>query len=140
MAPGSISVAHFINPFHQFVCLYLYPHVIARQRLYNLVPSSTSTCSNRIVGYVVSFVLRVISKENRRLILRRTYCLILVIESNASKVNMMLVSNIPNINETLHFPFTTLNAAGSPGSHSGILWVYIFLTVLHIRNKTMRFK
>jgi hypothetical protein len=33
MAPEPISVAYFLNPSHQSVCLYVYPPVIARQWL-----------------------------------------------------------------------------------------------------------
>jgi hypothetical protein len=31
--PGPISTAYFINPSHQSVCLYVYPPIVARQRL-----------------------------------------------------------------------------------------------------------
>jgi hypothetical protein len=33
MAPEHISTAYFINPSHQYVCLYVYPFIVARQRL-----------------------------------------------------------------------------------------------------------
>jgi hypothetical protein len=33
MAPEPISMAYFINPSHQSVCLYVYPPIIARQQL-----------------------------------------------------------------------------------------------------------
>jgi hypothetical protein len=33
MAPEPISTAHFLNPSHQSVCLYVYPLSAARQRL-----------------------------------------------------------------------------------------------------------
>jgi hypothetical protein len=33
MAPEPISMAYFINPSHQSVCLYLYPSIVARQQL-----------------------------------------------------------------------------------------------------------
>jgi hypothetical protein len=33
MAPEPISAAYFINPSHQSLCLYVYPPIVARQRL-----------------------------------------------------------------------------------------------------------
>jgi hypothetical protein len=43
MAPESISTAHVINPSHQFVYLYVYPHIVARQRLSKKVTAVTNT-------------------------------------------------------------------------------------------------
>jgi hypothetical protein len=43
MAPESISVMHFIKPSHQFVCLYVYPPVIARQWLSKNVTAAMNT-------------------------------------------------------------------------------------------------
>jgi hypothetical protein len=43
MAPVPISTAYFINPSHQFVCLYVYPTLIARQRLGKSVTAATNT-------------------------------------------------------------------------------------------------
>jgi hypothetical protein len=39
IAPEPISTAYFINLSHQSVCLYVYPFIIARQRLGKVNPS-----------------------------------------------------------------------------------------------------
>jgi hypothetical protein len=38
VAPEPNSTAYSINPSHQSVCLYVYPHIVARQRLGKHVP------------------------------------------------------------------------------------------------------
>jgi hypothetical protein len=43
VAPEPISMVYFINPSHQPVCLYVYPHIIARQRLDKNVTTATNT-------------------------------------------------------------------------------------------------
>jgi hypothetical protein len=43
MAREPISTAYFINPSRQSVCLYLYPPVVARQRLGKNVTAATNT-------------------------------------------------------------------------------------------------
>jgi hypothetical protein len=50
VAPESISTAYFINPFFQSVCLYVYPPIVARQRLRKNVTSATNTRNNREIG------------------------------------------------------------------------------------------
>jgi hypothetical protein len=61
------------------VCLYVYPSVVARQRLGKNVTAATNTRNNRrIVGRVVSYAVRVVSEDSRRLILSRTSCMIYV--------------------------------------------------------------
>jgi ABC-type uncharacterized transport system permease subunit len=59
-----ISTACFINPSHRSVCLHVYPLIVARQRLGKHIPAV-------IVGIVggVLYAVRVVSKENRRLVL-----------------------------------------------------------------------
>jgi uncharacterized protein (DUF486 family) len=42
MAPKAIATAYFINPFHQSVCLHLYPTIVARQRLGKNITSTTN--------------------------------------------------------------------------------------------------
>jgi hypothetical protein len=42
MAPEPISMAYFINPSHQSVCLYVYPPLVARQRLGKTVTAATN--------------------------------------------------------------------------------------------------
>jgi hypothetical protein len=42
MAPELMSTAGFINPSHQSVCLYVYPLIVARQRLSRHVPVTTN--------------------------------------------------------------------------------------------------
>jgi hypothetical protein len=73
MAPEPISAAYLINPSHQSVCLYLYPHIIIRQRLGKYFLAVTNKRNNRgIVGRVVFDAVRVVSKEGRLLVLPRT--------------------------------------------------------------------
>jgi starvation-inducible outer membrane lipoprotein len=43
MAPEPISKEYFINPSHQSVSLYVYPPVVARQRLGKIVTATTNT-------------------------------------------------------------------------------------------------
>jgi hypothetical protein len=43
MAPEPISVAYLINPSHQFVCLYLYPPIVARQQLSKNITAAMNT-------------------------------------------------------------------------------------------------
>jgi hypothetical protein len=43
MAPEPISTAYFINPSHQSVCLYVYPLIVARQRLGKNITAETNT-------------------------------------------------------------------------------------------------
>jgi hypothetical protein len=48
MTPEPISTAYFINPSHKSVCLYVYPLIIARQRLgkHPLVVARQWLCEN----------------------------------------------------------------------------------------------
>jgi hypothetical protein len=39
MAPEPILMVYFINHFHKSVCLYVYPTIVARQRLCRHVPA-----------------------------------------------------------------------------------------------------
>jgi hypothetical protein len=39
MAPGPISTAYVISPANQSTCLYVYPTIVARQRLSKVHPS-----------------------------------------------------------------------------------------------------
>jgi hypothetical protein len=55
--------AYFINPTHQSVCLYVDPLLVARQQLDKNVTAATDIRNNRrIVGRVVFYVVRVVSK------------------------------------------------------------------------------
>jgi hypothetical protein len=58
MTPKPISTVYLINSFHQYV----YPLIVARQRLAKNVTPATNTYS--IVGRVVSCAVRVVSKES----------------------------------------------------------------------------
>jgi hypothetical protein len=42
MAPEPISMAYFIDPSHQSVCLYIYPSIVARQWLSKNVTAATN--------------------------------------------------------------------------------------------------
>jgi hypothetical protein len=57
-----ISTAYFINPSHQFLCLYEYPATFARQRLGRQFTAATNTYTNRFVGGVIFHAIHVISK------------------------------------------------------------------------------
>jgi hypothetical protein len=82
MAPELISAAYFINPSHQSVCLYMYPTIAARQRLRINVNAATNTHAKlgKIVGRVVFYAVRLISKECRLSVLPVTSCYVLVCE------------------------------------------------------------
>jgi hypothetical protein len=41
--PEPISAVHFINPSHRSVCLYVYPPIVARQRISKNVTAETNT-------------------------------------------------------------------------------------------------
>jgi hypothetical protein len=43
MEPEPISTVYFINPFHQSVCLYMYPLIVAREQLGKNVIAATNT-------------------------------------------------------------------------------------------------
>jgi hypothetical protein len=56
MAPEPISTAYIINPSHQYVRPYVYPTIVARQRLGKSVTAATNTDNNRIIfGRVVFY-------------------------------------------------------------------------------------
>jgi hypothetical protein len=75
MAPEPISTAYLLNPSCQSVCLYVYPFIVARQRLGGNVTAATNTRSNRrIVGRVVFSAVHVVWRESRRLLLPITSC------------------------------------------------------------------
>jgi hypothetical protein len=42
-APEPISTAYFIDPFRESVCLYVYPFIVARQRLGKNITVATNT-------------------------------------------------------------------------------------------------
>jgi hypothetical protein len=43
MAHEPISAVYFINPYHQYVCLYVYPPIVAGQQLGKHVTAATNT-------------------------------------------------------------------------------------------------
>jgi hypothetical protein len=63
MSPEHISTAYFINPSHQSVYLYVYPPVVAKQRLGKNVTAATNTHATRIVGLFVFYAVRVVSRN-----------------------------------------------------------------------------
>jgi hypothetical protein len=63
-APEPISTAHFINPSRLYVCLYVYPPIVARQRLSRHVPMAGNTYNNRTVGRDVFCAVSVSPKES----------------------------------------------------------------------------
>jgi hypothetical protein len=64
-------MAYLINPSHQSVCLYVYPSIVARQRLSRNVTAATNT--HATIGELLDASVRVVSKESRRLVLPRTF-------------------------------------------------------------------
>jgi hypothetical protein len=61
IAPEPISTANYINPSHQSVCLNAY---VATQRLGINVTAATNTHNRRIVGCIVFYAVRVVSKDS----------------------------------------------------------------------------
>lgn len=75
MATEHISKAYFINPSHRSVCPYVYPYMVARQFLGKHVLAAMNTYGNRrIVGHIISYAIRVETREYRRKVLPRTFC------------------------------------------------------------------
>jgi hypothetical protein len=73
MTSELISTVYFINPFHQSACLSLLS--LLRNGCVNNVPAVMNTRNNIIIVGRVDFCeVRAISKENKRLILPRTFC------------------------------------------------------------------
>jgi hypothetical protein len=71
MAPEPISMPYFINLSH----LYVYPPIVARQRLGQNVTAATNIRSNRtVVERVVVYAVRIASKGSRVLVLPITSC------------------------------------------------------------------
>jgi hypothetical protein len=65
MAREHISTAYFINPSHQSVCLYVYPRVIARQRLGKNVTAETNTHETIEELSDASFSMRSVSYQRK---------------------------------------------------------------------------
>jgi hypothetical protein len=74
-APERISTAHFVNPSHQSVCLYVYPLLLLGMARWKRYRCNEYTCNNRRnicrVGFYAAYF---ISQESRRLILPMTSC------------------------------------------------------------------
>jgi hypothetical protein len=64
MAAEPISTAYFINPFHLFVCLYVYPTIVARQWPLNTFPLQRIHATEEIIGYGLFYTIRIVSKES----------------------------------------------------------------------------
>jgi hypothetical protein len=45
-----------------------------------------------------------------------------------------------NTNERANFCFTFLDVTGCPWNHSDVLWEYIFLAIVNIRKKTLKYR
>jgi hypothetical protein len=65
MAPEPISMAYFINPSHQSVCLYVYPPIIARERLGKNVTAAMNTHATIEELLEVSFSTRFVSHQSK---------------------------------------------------------------------------
>jgi uncharacterized protein (DUF486 family) len=65
MPPGAISTVYFINPSHQSVCLYVYPLIVARQRLGKKRYRGNKYKRNtKIIGLAVFHAVRVVLMES----------------------------------------------------------------------------
>jgi hypothetical protein len=63
MTPETISRAYLIDPSHQSVCLYVYPPIVARQRLGRNVTQTTNTHATIEEILDESFSMRSVSYE-----------------------------------------------------------------------------
>jgi hypothetical protein len=52
-----------MNPLRQSVCLYVYPSIVARQRI---LEKEYTRNNKGIVGHVVFYVVRILLKESKR--------------------------------------------------------------------------
>jgi hypothetical protein len=75
MAPEPITTAYCINPSHQSLCLFVYPLIVARQRLgKNVMRQQIHLKTEELSdGLFLCGPFRM--KESRRLVLPRTSCL-----------------------------------------------------------------
>jgi hypothetical protein len=67
MEPEPISTAYTMNPSQQTVCRYVYPLIVARQRLgkKNYRGNEYTRSNTGIVGRLVFYTVYVVSKEIR---------------------------------------------------------------------------
>jgi hypothetical protein len=65
MTPEPISAAYFIKTSGQSVCLHVYHHNAARQRLGKNVTAATNTRNNTIFEHIVFYAVLVASEESR---------------------------------------------------------------------------
>jgi hypothetical protein len=65
MATEPISAAYFINPSHQSVCLYAYPHIVARQRFGKNVTAAKKTHATIKELLDVLFSMRFMSYQRK---------------------------------------------------------------------------
>jgi hypothetical protein len=65
MLPEPISAAYFGNPSHHFVYLYVYPSLVARQRLGKNVTATTNTHATMEELFDTSFSVRSISYQGK---------------------------------------------------------------------------
>jgi hypothetical protein len=63
-APEPISKAHFINPSHQSMCLYVYPAIFARQRLGKNITAAMNTHTIEQLFYA-PFSIRTVSYQRK---------------------------------------------------------------------------
>jgi hypothetical protein len=86
MAPNPISMAYFINSSHQSVRLYVYPPIVARQRLGKNVTAATNTYGTIKKLLDESFSMMSVSCQSKLgYHLRRTSCSLFYRESLVDK-------------------------------------------------------
>jgi hypothetical protein len=113
MAPEPISTAYFINPSSVCVCVcvcvhvYVYTLLLLGSGSVKHYRGNAYKCSSwRIVGHIVFFAVRIISKESRRLVLPRTSCLILIFFLEVQRGSRCLaVSAAVKFTCILHFQY-----------------------------------
>jgi hypothetical protein len=90
VAPERISAAYFINSFPQAVCVYVYPPIVARQRLGKNVTAA------RFELLAASFSVRSVSYQ-KKVTLHRTsvYILISMFLDRREKILNRMVARIP---------------------------------------------
>jgi hypothetical protein len=118
MPPEPISTAYFINPTHQPVYLYVYPRV----SLLGNGSVNTFPRQPRIVGGVVFYAARVVSKESRPSVLNRTYCfflhfLFIVFHAGSLRPRLSFSQHLSSPTSTFSptLPLTEMSTRNLPG-------------------------
>jgi hypothetical protein len=109
LPPEPMSTAYFIYPSHLSVCLYMYPLLLLGNGSVISYRGNEYTCNNiQFFGRVVSYAVRVLSKENRRLVLLRTsYNTVLSFHLCPSNENDIFSSGVTAMEHSLFWEAST---------------------------------